>query len=75
MPNKGLQAEARHLLHPDWLTSQATVSPVIHSPVDGKHPQSELRGEGAHLVSSINDQLFNNASRKKEKGTSGYISQ
>ncbi|CAB1427176.1 unnamed protein product [Pleuronectes platessa] len=53
----------------------AAVSPVIHIPVHGKHPQSDLRGDGAHLVSSINSQVFNNGFQEKEKGTTGQSSQ
>lgn len=67
MPNKGLQAEARQLLLSDWLKSSAAISPVIHSPVHGKHPEWDLWGEGAHLVSSINNHLFNKGILQKDK--------
>lgn len=75
MPNKGFTGRGQTfaLL---WLVDKpAVVSPVIHSPVHGKHPLSDLQGEGAHLVSSINKQLFNNGFQEKEKGTTGHISQ
>lgn len=67
MPNKGLRAEARHLLLSDWLISQpqshllSTVQCMVNT-----LSQSYVE-EGAHLVSSINNQLFNNASRKRRR--------
>ena len=67
--------ESRHLLLSDWWRSRAPGSPVIHSPVHGKHPWSDLWEIRPIWSAVLTTTSLTMASGKKRRAGGGHISQ